>query len=1390
MPNQPDAPGMPELKLPVQLKSDPNAPKQDANGQARTLPTFESDADRKKRLAKEEAERKAAEEKARQKSYQEKQARGQAVAGEAVSDRKERLTSDSPTPLGPELEYRLWRKMRNLQNLMGDITSAEAEKRGLDISRSGKRVLDQASTWNQTAQSPEWKALGDTLDKLDGMDESIRDIDVQISGLASGDPQRAVLLTNRTTLINTNKKEREKLEKLKSEQVQKLDAVHATIFADLTEGCQAYAFLSQQRVAVAEQIGIAITNNGKQELNFTLPTEVQIDKLLTMGVPAEDAKILKYVIDRLGLKGKGQEIMKAVATLSVPTLTALGFGAGTLGAAIAGAPLTTVGLVAGAGVVATGGAAVGTAAAIYGGHAILKAIGTDWEHWKVGLSPGKPGEELKFTLSYIPRAGGALPENANDPIASHFAGLDAPSRQAAVRFLEESEVIRAAVAKSQRVDLWMVDLGEPNIDQTGGRGRGFIIDGLRTRHQKLILETEFNGKTYSQLTSDQKRYVMRQASDLANTDYARGEAQRVLREILLREAQGREAGQREGWAPDLTAREAQLREGKVVQSPQEKPQDPAALEAEKTRLQNEEQRQNTIKTRLAALRDEIDTGEGALVTAQDTKKDVEAKKGKKAVPDVTDVDGNVTTKGEAGEGEIGDWEKQKIEAEKIKGELIASLGSLQSDGKFNGLLGQIHISDADLAIAVSDERITSNEYESRRREAEKIEAQLLSDESKPRTYQGKLNSEKLTAEKRTELQTKLDRLNDKDKTADGSVAQAKEAWKKAGETKGVQQAINDTLHTEFKDTKAKIDDLRGSETKDGSIASFAQKIREADEAIRTAGQTVIDKQRALDKLVKERDGLLIEFGFGTGSIPADAVLVARVQQTTQKIQDVTAEIGKLTDEAGKAKTPASQKDLDRADGIGLASKAVTDETLNGILGDIIDRNITLEELANTLDDSGYRMLLKKLFGPEALMEGKDGKYEVARRLISKSMIAQTIIREWKLEDRMDEYLSTPQLQAHFAQFRIQQSRIRGLSREIGEIDRTKKGWEREVNRRRDEISTLTENNNVLMATLYDQKLHTLLTQDQVRTASVVRTLVNDMYTRCQRYNPYEEVLGTAPELPTQETVKTPDGNVTIRPAARKEDGSLVDRGEVKVAQLGGIDGVNVQVNFDASTSITGGQMYITAEVPKTKEYLNRLPDQKPANFPPELAFFIYDASNNKRSLADINTYIDGLVPDAAAAQFAGIIDENVLRAIFVVDNEGPPPQFGKKKSSSEITEFTSFIDLNWQYGDLSRFLSIGGLTENFERALGRAFITGDVYRNRELFTDQFEPFQSNLFLIQNENGEFIAHFATEGQLRTIPVARLIAKDTIPGTTISLTDDEINDILENVGQAGFYAMRKA
>jgi len=89
-----------------------------------------------------------------------------------------------------------------------------------------------------------------------------------------------------------------------------------------------------------------------------------------------------------------------------------------------------------------------------------KAVERGHAEWQLAQPEGKPEEKLTFKLT-LTDTGRRLTRDPNNPISRHFSGVEGTRN--AVRFLTESETVRAEIAHSLRVEPWQIDLAAPKM---------------------------------------------------------------------------------------------------------------------------------------------------------------------------------------------------------------------------------------------------------------------------------------------------------------------------------------------------------------------------------------------------------------------------------------------------------------------------------------------------------------------------------------------------------------------------------------------------------------------------------------------------------------------------------------------------------------------------------------------------------------------------------------------------------------------------------------------------------------------------------------------------------------------------------------------------------------
>lgn len=1321
------------------------------------------------------------------KSKREAWARGLAVEGAGMYG-NEWADPDSPADFDPELEYLLYEKANEMASVIG---SDSASLRNKDLTEAASLVQEGFSTWHNTVENGDWKSLGDIIHQLRSLRAEVDDVTARSAAVtAPGSRDKKTLVAQKSQL----EKKREGLEKTKKQMVESIKASkNRHIFGGVQETMQVYGFITQCEKTAFEQIGYAMTRDGLDHIAFTVPSTVEIEKILTENIPAEDKRFLRYLLGGRNLSSRSpQEIIGGLGVLGTGTIALL-VNRGVIHWETPEAAIAT-------------GATAATALASMLAVRAAGSIKRGYEDWKLVVPAGQAEDKLSFKLTFTPRVTGALPEKPSDPIARYFSDKETTSR-----FLQESETMRAWVAKTLKVESWMIDLSEPNMNITQGRARDFTLNRMAHDQMQIILKTEFpkdnsQPKIFSELTPSEQNDVWSRSVDTAIRQYGRDLLKQKAEAVALRMARGKTAESREVRKNEAAARASQLRSGEVVLHPKEAARAVEEAEVEKQTAQEIQARKITAKERLGILRSEIDTAQDAVDVAGDDLKQVQTQKGKKAVSEVKDASANVTTPAEAGKGEIGAAQEARGRAADELTRLTGLNGGYdEKTTKLTGLYGHVVEAAIELQIKLGTKNTAEAELSRRRSALTNLERELVDDDAQPEIVRKKDGSEgsnlkKLKQEEREQKDGLIYILDNGDKTRRGSIAEAEENSRVAFNAHATAQAISDKLQAQFNTNEIEIKKLRGLETTEGSIAWFDAKIRAAEREISSAETTLMQKRRALVKLETERDELLGVFNLDAGKIPPDTTLDDLMKPVAQRVTELEAEITDLVARQAADRSVASREDLDRADGIEFAAEALTDAKLNDILpklikGESISGEYSLEDMIKMgKRELVYTALLESILGSRANTEGIEGRKEIARRLISKSMLARTIIEVWNLEGRLNEFLAdNPTLRTDYARARNYNAQIADRQRRVERLGREKQvRWESEATRLRSEISGLTAQNKTFLEHLFDGKLVDLLGQDRMRAATTVRMLIDDMWERCKKYNPYDEMIGIAENVPMQEVRQTTDGKVTFTRAARDSlTGALIDRGSLEIENLGGLG--NARLRLAISDRLPSGALDFEVEIGKTEQIVNKLPATLPLSFPPELHLF-YDESGNRRTIAQIDTFIDGITNDASLTMAAGAMsmDVGVLKRILFETG-------GRKRTSAEITSFAVKRDSHAvdEESEVIRELRLLALDiqKSYAHALGLAFCENNQFVNQELLADSFSNINlftfagTERFFVQNEEGILTAFYRTGGRDYNIELSRIITEGKIPGTANPLTDREMNTIMVTIARNGLIAMRR-
>lgn len=1165
----------------------------------------------------------------------------------------------------------------------------------------------------------------------------------------------------------------EKDSKKRKKLIAALEGKH--IFKTLDQAMHAYGFVEQCEAIIVRQMGHDATLGGKRNLVLDLEPQ-KIETLMKEEIPSEIRKKLGMLVDIV------RNHPDRTAAISVLLTEVGGFLASHNLFRLETPEALAVGAIGAAGV------AVG-----YGiPRGIFKLI---------ELDKGEKGRTVKLELQFNPLPGGPLDEGLNNPIAQYFAGKG----QTAEGFLGGCDEMRLQIARClgfdweetppalsarEYQDLFQMDLSSENL---GLDTRGFTLRHrlLVAAHLPRILSTEYlkpDGipKRFEELSTKEQRDVIERVYDMASLDYGGAELRAVSAQVAKRMAMGEKVGKRDAREGVYKKLATDLRSGKTVLHHKEGEENIEDMEKRLVTLQTQRDRQTAGETTYIDLLQQIKTVETTLEEKRKALERTRREKGAEVQPATATVPA-ISASGEIG-AKRAEIERLQTRAEELKNEV----GVERADGTFTGLLGRQMKIGAELGAAKIEERTRGKILSEKRERLQRLKQIPLDqiDDSDP---------------KKQQLISEISVLESSSNAGGVKVVEKRyqAAQKKRAELEERYRQVTEMI-------SGRRSEIKEIEGKGGAITQAEQEMLVAQKAISQAEEQYDEVQKSLLLLIDQRNVLLrdvfsIDSSAPDFQIPSEATIGEKIKQTSELFEKLNTEIAEFKEKKKKGEVIASEEDLKIADVLeNIVAQVVTDTRLNSIVQKFIDGEINLEELRKTKGDEIYRVILEEVFGPDALMEGAGGKYHIVRRLISKSMMVEKAIELWRLEERIDDFFAdSPQLRANYATFRRNLSEIEKYRGEIDVLERTPEaGWETRANQLRREITKLTAANENLLESVFNQKIAPLLCQDRGRTAVFVRVLIDDLDKRSRVGNPFGEIVSKAGKISDRETIRTPDGTVTLVRAARDPDtGVLLNRGAAIFEQAN----ARVSVNIGAGGPV--GDLQAEIIINKTDEAIARMPVSKVAapRFPPEIGFFVYDvATGNRRSIQEINAFIDGLGDEASirTAAVAEGADPDVIAGMLFVA--------GRKRSSSEIRDFTISYspvilqDIAILLENLEKLGPGFNLNDHFIRALGQALIENNKFHNRELLSNYFTTISKEIlelggairfpefdeFNIQNDDGELAVYYkiARYPEIHSIPASRLIKGEEVPFLGNPLSNNQINAILEMIARIGFEAMR--
>lgn len=350
---------------------------------------------------------------------------------------------------------------------------------------------------------------------------------------------------------------------------------------------------------------------------------------------------------------------------------------------------------------------------------------------------------------------------------------------------------------------------------------------------------------------------------------------------------------------------------------------------------------------------------------------------------------------------------------------------------------------------------------------------------------------------------------------------------------------------------------------------------------------------------------------------------------------------------------------------------IFDKIRNGILNRDIDPSI----LAKVVNDEGYHLILKTLFGDDALTPGPEGNYQLVSKIVSKTRLAETVIEAWDIAGRAtkDEFF-----QGDEAGFNAYQGSVT-LAGEISRLNADLQNFETqgnqaEADRVRSEIAIRQQTRDHLMAELYDSRLAGFWSLDSGKASQAFGDMIVGLYDDAMKGNVFHEVMAISATGPVSETMATNHGTITISETRRNSITlAIVDRGRVVARNVGG-PGFSVEASLSANDPASGN-IEVRIPLDKNQTTLDQLPDTLPADLYPLLDHLLYTNDIiRRRSDFDQTLFtqaiLDSLPDTRNDALGAGFNVDSLLHFIY---GDGPAdPKRNLADILTDLTDSTKF----------------------------------------------------------------------------------------------------------------------
>ncbi|MBM3283072.1 hypothetical protein FJY90_02350 [Candidatus Gottesmanbacteria bacterium] len=961
------------------------------------------------------------------------------------------------------------------------------------------------------------------------------------------------------------------------------------IFGNIDEVMKVYQYVEQAEKVVALQAGLDMTDGGKRSIEIFIP-EQAIDEVAKKEIPAKWKQLVIELGKKVGLKD-WPAVVQLLATANIGVAGGIEGMRGILSLLMSHGAVISIGgvdltrFVQPAGFI--GGAAAGVAAAT-----LFRTLYRTIDHWMIKAP--EPQAEKRTSFKLVLKEIGLPLGDSKDPIRRAYFRQGVKAGE----FLGACESIRVRIAQQLQVHPGELE-GWLNLSSTA-LGEG--VNDLEITHRialanniEKILADEFrteSGQGYKkleELNPEQQMEVIVRAFDTialetGDTNLAAIIKTAATERIKKMATAGALGAETEGAARNraLTQLVADIRAGKAngVFHPKTGAMTVTEATAAVAQLTIVKDRQTATKNSYAAGIQRVDQLREAYERVQGESTTLQYTNGYLSERDPST--GKITGyKEEGGKILALTQEQSRISAERSR--LYADIGYNEQTRTYttDGLFNKYQTAKA------------KYEYEKRREEA--IERQMSQAEARIR---GLSPGDPEIAVKRAEIsKCERDLIAQRANTlqAERGYTPLRELYEPKARRIEVITTKLEAIPTDMENLKSAVIDKEG--TVDAAHITYLQETRRLKRVLLDLGYTETE--------LSNPDFV----------IPALSTIEDKVKKTEAELQKKQAELTTMQErERQGLAVVSSDEDLEIAKWVEMIAPAYTAEQINYIQDAIYTGKISIEDLAKAGNDEGYRLLLTKIFGINALSAEN---YQVFSRLFSKARLAEAVMEIWHIHDRTASFFvgDNPGQQDYNDAQRIGQVNL-GLQSQIQQLKRQKPpNWAEDLARLEAEYNANMATREAALDRLYKNRLAGLLGQNRVYTAAVVQKTMINLYQ--DAFNGFVEMPAetiAAVAQARQQVVPTSTGQVTITESARAiATGERSDRGSVRVDNINGLPGVTVEFTYPNVDPPAGLEVVLDIDL---ENGLDSIPDIPSALLPPELAI-AYGPSNKRREVVDL-----------------------------------------------------------------------------------------------------------------------------------------------------------------------------